>query len=178
MQYVRQYRNLFIIEGIIFTLLGVLAITIPGFFTLGAELFIGVLFIVAGLVQGWRTFQTKGVPGFIWSVIISIIYILAGLALLSHPVQGILTLTFILTFFFIIDGIANIILGLEFRPHGVWGWRIFSGVISLFLAYLIYAGWPGSAVWLIGLLVGINLLFVGFTQLVLAFSVPNATRKQ
>lgn len=172
MQYIRQYKSYFIAEGVIFTLLGILAMAIPGVFTLGAELLIGVLFLAAGIFQGWRTFQTKGVPGFFWSLFISIIYILAGLSLLFNPLQGVLTLTLILTFFFIIDGIANIILGFQFKPHGVWGWRILSGLISLLLAYLIYAGWPGSAVWLLGLLVGINLLFVGITQLVLGFSVP------
>jgi uncharacterized membrane protein HdeD (DUF308 family) len=175
MQYVRQYRSLFIFEGIIFTLLGALAIILPGVFTLGAALLIGVLFIVAGIVQGWRTLQTKGVPGFMWSLFVAFIYILAGITLLVHPLVGVITITIILTIFFIVDGIANIILGLEFKPYGVWAWRIVSGVISLILAYLIYIDWPGSAVWLLGLLVGINLLFVGITQLVLAFSVPRTT---
>jgi uncharacterized membrane protein HdeD (DUF308 family) len=175
MQYVRQYRSLFIFEGIIFTILGALAIALPSFFTLGAELFIGVLFVVAGIVQGWRTLQTKGVPGFVWSLFVALIYLLAGISLLVHPLIGILTLTVILTVFFVIDGIANIILGLQFKPYGVWAWRIASGLISLILAYLIYIDWPGSAAWLLGLLVGINLLFVGITQLVLAFSVPRTT---
>jgi uncharacterized membrane protein HdeD (DUF308 family) len=172
MQYVRQYRSLFIFEGIIFTLLGALAIILPGVFTLGAALLIGVLFIAAGIVQGWRTLQTKGVPGFIWSLFVALIYIIAGITLLVNPLIGVVTITIILTVFFIIDGIANIIMGLEFKPYGVWAWRIVSGVISLILAYLIYIDWPGSAVWLLGLLVGINLLFVGITQLVLAFSAP------
>lgn len=175
MHYVRQYRSLFIFEGILFTLLGTLAIVVPGLFTLGAELLIGVLFIAAGIIQGWRTMQTKGVPGFVWSIFLAILYVVAGIALLVHPLAGVLTLTFILTIFFVLDGIANIILGLQFKPHGVWGWRIVSGLISLLLAYLIYIDWPGSAVWLLGLLVGINLLFVGITQLVLAFSVPRTT---
>lgn len=177
MQYIRQYRSYFIAEGILFTLLGILAIAIPGVFTLGAELLIGILFLSAGVIQAWRTFQTKGVPGFFWSVFIAIVYIIAGISLIFNPLQGVLTLTVILTFFFIVDGIANILLGLQFKPHGVWTWRIVSGVISLVLAYIIYAGWPGSAVWLLGLLVGINLLFVGITQLVLAYSVPAPTSK-
>lgn len=172
MQYVRQYRSLFIFEGLIFSLLGIIAIALPGVFTLGTELFIGVLFLAAGLVQGWRTFQTKGVPGFVWSLIVALIYVIAGLTLILKPVTGVLTLTFILTIFFVINGIANIILGFEFKPYGVWAWRLVSGILSLLLAYLIYADWPGSAIWVIGLLVGINLLFVGITQLVLAFSVP------
>lgn len=170
MQFVRQYRSLFIVEGVIFSLLGILAIALPGLFTLGAELLVGVLFIIAGVVQGWRTFQTEGVPGFIWSLIVAIVYLAVGIFLLANPLEGVVTLTLVLIFFFLVDGIANIILSFQLKPHGVWGWRLLSGIISLILAYIIYAGWPGTAVWVIGLLVGINLLFAGITQLVLAFS--------
>lgn len=168
---IRQHRNLFIFEGILLIILGLVAVAVPQLFTLGVELLVGILFIVAGVAQGWRSFQAKGLPGFLWAIFIALLYLAAGIILLTKPVQGILTLTFILSLFFLVEGIAQIVLAFQFRPHGIWGWRVLSGVVSLVLAYLIWLGWPGTAAWVIGLLVGINLLFAGFTQLFLALSV-------
>lgn len=171
LEVIRRNRGLFIFEGVLLIVMGLFAVAIPQLFTLGIELLIGLFFLVAGVVSGWRSFQAKKLTGFIWSAFIALLYLVVGVLLLTQPVQGILTLTFILTFFFLLEGIAQVVLAFQFRPHGVWGWRLLSGLISLLLAYLIWMGWPGSAAWVMGLLVGINLLFAGFTQLFLALSV-------
>lgn len=168
---IRQHRKLFIFEGILLIILGIFAIATPQIFTLGIELLVGILFLVAGLAQGWRSFYAKNIPGFIWSALIAILYLLVGVLLLANPIKGVLTLTFVLTIFFLIEGIAQVILAFQFRPYGVWGWRLISGLISILLAYLIWIGWPGTAAWVLGLLVGVNLLFAGLSQLFLALSV-------
>src|SRR5207302_9775209 len=81
-----------------------------------------------------------------------------------RSLAGVLTLSMVLVAFFIIEGIASIIGAIEHRQHlRSWGWVLFSGIIDLLLAYLIWAGWPSSASWAIGLLVGINMLFLGLS---------------
>lgn len=168
LEIIQKHRKLFIFEGIMFIVLGCLAIALPGIFSLGVELLVGGLFIASGLVQGYRTFTIGNVAGFFLSAAMTLLYLVIGVMLLAHPITGILTLTILLTFFFIIEGLAQMIVGFHYRPHRAWGWRVFSGLVSLALAFIIWQGWPMAAVWVIGLLVGINLLFVGFTQLFVA----------
>ena len=94
-----------------------------------------------------------------------------GLILILRPLAGILTLTMVLGAFFVVGGIASILGAIQHRRHlRSWGWVLFSGIVDLFLAYLIWAGWPSSADWAIGLLVGINMLFFGLSLVMTALA--------
>ncbi|MGH6676778.1 MAG: HdeD family acid-resistance protein, partial [Xanthobacteraceae bacterium] len=103
------------------------------------------------------------VPGFWWSLISAFIGIVAGVLLLLWPLTGVLSLTLVLSAFFIVEGITSILYAFEHRNQlsGRWGWMLVSGIIDLILAGIIIAGLPGTALWALGLLVGINLLFGG-----------------
>lgn len=162
MELFQKYRGALIVEGIIFIILGILAIAMPKLSTLSVELLIGWLFIIGGIVQFVRTFQFHKAGEIIWSLISVIVYLAAGVILLAYPLTGVLTLTLLLALFFLIEGIAKLVLSFEMRSFGNWGWLLFSGIISIILAALIWSGWPGTAAWVIGLLVGINLLFFRF----------------
>jgi uncharacterized membrane protein HdeD (DUF308 family) len=100
-------------------------------------------------------------PGFWWSLVSAIIGIAAGVLLLARPLTGSLSLTLLLTAFFIVEGVASIMYAIEHRNQlsGRWGWMLISGIVDLILAGIIIAGLPGTAFWALGLLVGINLLF-------------------
>lgn len=173
MDLLKKYRGALIVEGIIFIILGILAIAMPKLSTLSVELLLGWLFIIGGIVQFVRTFQFHKAGEIVWSVISAIVYVAAGIILLAYPLTGVLTLTLLLVLFFLIEGIAKLILSFEMRSFGNWAWLLFSGIISVILAALIWSGWPGTATWVIGLLVGINLLFLGFTQVFLGIgSIP------
>jgi len=160
---IRNHRTLFLIQGIIMVILGLVAVAIPQIATIGVELFVGWLFVIGGIVRLVATFQSRGAPGFWWSVLTAILAIVVGVILLANPIAGVLTLTMVLIAMFVIEGIFQIIAGFEYRraEAGSWFWLILSGVVDLVLAALIIAGWPGTAAWAIGLLVGINLLFAG-----------------
>lgn len=94
-----------------------------------------------------------------------------GLILIAQPQQGVLTLTLALAIMFTIEGIASILISLDFRQHlANWGWTLLSGIIDLVLVYLIWQGWPGTAAWAIGLLVGINMLFFGLALVMTAIA--------
>lgn len=159
---VRDHWKLFLFEGIIFILLGILAIALPNFATLSVELFIGWLFLLGGIVQAYRVFQSRGRNDFWLSLISPILAIIVGLLLLAYPLTGILTLTFLLAIYFLIEGIAKIAVSLKLKPLKSWGWMLLSGLLSIALGAIIFAGWPGTAVWVLGLLVGINMLFFGW----------------
>lgn len=172
METIRQHRTLFLVEGFLFILLGILAIALPGVMTLGIELFIGWLFLIGGFVQGYRTIKSSEAPGFWASLIGAIVSIVVGGMLLFNPLAGMLTLTMLLILFFLIEGISKLLYGFQLRPRQGWGWLILSGVIAIAMAVILWSGWPGTAVWAIGLLVGINMIFFGSSLLTLALSIP------
>lgn len=175
MDALQNSRRLFIIEGILFLILGILAVALPVVFTIGVELMIGWLFVIAGLVQGYRAFKNYQRSGFALSLLTALIYLLFGILLVANPIAGALSLTLILTFFFLFDGISKIIFAFRLRPLSNWGWLLFSGLISLAMAFIIWSGWPQTGLWVIGLLVGINLIFTGTSLLMLGLSLPKSS---
>ncbi len=177
MEWLQSHRYLLLFEGIIFTLLGFIAVALPGISTLSTELFIGWLLIFAGVVQLYRTIKTRQAPGFIGSLLTSLLYVIFGILLISFPIAGIFSLTVILTIFFIAEGLAKIILGFQLRPFRRWGWFLLNGVLALIIAYIIWSGWPGTAFWVLGLLVGINMIFFGMSLIFLAWGIPRLETK-
>lgn len=162
-QSVREHWVLFLVEGIILLVLGVLAIIVPMLATLAVAIFIGWLFLISGVVGLITTFWARHAPGFWWSLLSAVLGIAAGVVLLAWPVTGAVSLTLLLIVFFIIEGVASIMYAFEHKRElsGRWGWMLVSGIIDLILAAIIWAGLPGTAAWALGLLVGINLLFGG-----------------
>ena len=168
---IHAHWKLFLAEGIVMMVLGLLAIAVPEVATLAITLFIGWLFFVGGIFRTISVLQHRAMPGFAWSLLIAVLAILLGLILIIRPIAGVLTLTIWLIVFFIIEGIAAIFLAIEHRRHlPSWGWVLLSGLVDLLLAYLIWDGWPSSAAWAIGLLVGINMVFVGLSLVMTALA--------
>lgn len=173
MEWLQSNRNLLLFEGIIFALLGFLAVALPGISTLSTELFIGWLLVFGGIVQLYRTFKGRHEgPGFVGSLLTGFLYVIFGILLVLFPIGGIFSLTILLTLFFIAEGIAKIILGVQLRPSSTWGWFILNGVLALIMAFIIWAGWPGTAFWVLGLLLGINMIFFGISLIFLALGMP------
>ena len=155
--------GLFLAEGIILIILGLAAILLPPIATLAFTIIIGWIFLVSGIVGLITTFWARHAPGFWWALISALIGIAAGIVLLLWPLTGTLSLTLVLIAFFVVEGIASIMYAIEHRNQlsGRWGWMLISGIIDLILAGIIFAGLPGTAVWALGLLVGINMVFGG-----------------
>jgi uncharacterized membrane protein HdeD (DUF308 family) len=106
----------------------------------------------------------------------AILGIAAGVVLLRYPLSGMLSLTLILTVFFVIEGVASILYALEHKREltGRWGWMLVSGIVDLILASIIFLGLPGTAAWAIGLLVGINMVFGGSALIAMALGARTA----
>ncbi len=168
---IHAHWKLFLAEGIVMVVLGLVAIAVPEFASLAITILIGWLFFIGGIFRTISVLQHRRMPGFAWSLLTAVLAVALGLVLLLRPVAAVLTLTIWLIAFFIIQGIAAILLAIEHRRHlPSWGWVLFSGLVDLFLAYLIWDGWPSSAGWAIGLLVGINMVFLGLSLIMTALA--------
>lgn len=168
----KKYRLWYMIYGAIMIALGLFAIAMPYVATMAVELTVGWLLIIGGVFGLIATFSGgQSTPGFWWSLLVACLYVLAGVALLWHPVAGVVTLTLILTAYLIAGGITKIAMALKMRSAlpKAWGWMLFSGLVDIALAVLILSGWPGTAGWVIGLMVGINLLMTGLALVVASF---------
>jgi len=167
---VRNHWKAFLIEGIILVLLGIAAIVVPLIAGLAATVFLGWILLLSGILGLIATFRAQHAPGFGWAILSAIAAVIAGAALLWNPLAGLVTLTFILIAFFIIDGSLMIILSIVHRHElsGKWEWMLFNGIIDLILAAIIISGMPGTLAWAFGLLVGIDLLFGGIALIAMA----------
>ena len=172
-----EHWRLFLTEGIILFVFGVLAVVVPPIATIAVEVLIGWLLLMSGIVGLITTLRTRSAPGFWWSLASAVIGIVAGIVLLAWPLSGALSLTLILTVFLVLEGVVSILYALEHKRElsGRWGMMLFSGVVDLILAGIIFAGLPGTAAWAIGLLVGINLVFGGSALIAMALHARNIT---
>ena len=165
-----EHWVLYLVEGIILVVLGLIAIVVPPIATLAVELLFGWLFLLSGIMGLITTFWMRDAPGFWWSLLSGVLGIAAGIVLLVWPLSGVLSLTLVLIVFFTIEGIASIMYALEHKRElsGRWGFMLASGIIDLIIAAIILFGLPGSAAWALGLLVGINLAFGGAALIAMA----------
>jgi uncharacterized membrane protein HdeD (DUF308 family) len=171
-QSIREHWVLFLIEGIVLVVLGLLAIIIPPIATIAVTIFLGWLFLISGIVGLVTTFWARHSPGFWWALFSAVLAIAAGIVLLVDPLRGAVSLTLLLIVFFTIEGVLTIMYALEHKKDlsGRWGWMLTSGIIDLILAAIILAGLPGTAAWALGLLVGINMLFGGAALIAMALA--------
>ena len=167
---VRDHWQLFLMEGIALIVLGLLALSQPAFASLAATIFFGWLLLISGLIGLIATFRARRAPGFIWSLASALLALVAGVLLLDAPLQGTLSLTGIVIAFLLIEGIVSIIYALEHRSSqsGRWGWMLASGALDLVLGGILLSGLPGTALWALGMLIGINLLFGGASLVAMA----------
>jgi uncharacterized membrane protein HdeD (DUF308 family) len=175
-QSIREHWVLFLVEGIVLVVLGILAIVVPVIATLALAIFVGWLFLISGIVGLVTTFMARQMPGFWWALLSAVLAIAAGLVLLAWPVRGAVSLTLLLIVFFTIEGVLTIMYAIEHKRElsGRWGWMLASGIIDLVLAAMILAGLPGTAAWALGLLVGINMLFGGTSMIAMALHARGA----
>jgi uncharacterized membrane protein HdeD (DUF308 family) len=164
------YWQLFLVEGIILLILGILAIVVPPIATIAIAIVIGWVLLVSGIVGLIATFKMRHAPGFLWSLLSALLGIVAGVVLLRWPLTGAISLTLIVTVFLGIEGVTSIFFALEHKRElsGRWGMMLLSGVVDLLLAGIIFAGFPGTAAWAIGLLIGVNLVIGGAALIAMA----------
>ncbi len=164
----KGWRTLAIAGGVV-ALLGLLAILLPFATGLAITFLVGALLVVGGIVHAGHAFTARGWRGSLWQLALAAVSIGAGLLLLVNPALGLLSLTMLVVAYLFVDGIAE--LGVSLRMAGEPGraWIAVSGALSLALAGLLWAGFPATAAWAIGLFVGISLLTTGLSMAAVAY---------
>ena len=167
---VRRHWVLFLSEGILLVVLGILALLAPVMASVAATVFFGWILFLSGLLGLISTIRARRAPGVWWSLVSALIGMAAGVLLLGWPVLGALSLTAVLIAFLFAEGIVSIMYALEHRNalSGRWGWMLASGIIDVTLAVLLILGLPGTALWALGLILGINLIFGGWALIFMA----------
>lgn len=160
----------FLALGVAMTAVGVMAVILPGLAGLGLTLMLGWLLLVGGLAQGIHAFFARAWKGFFIQALTAILYVVVGLILLANPLEGMLTLTFLLAAFLLMEGVFKIAMAFQIRPATNWGWVFLSGVVALVLSAVVWANLPGDFVWVLGLLVGVNIIFSGCSTMMIALA--------
>jgi uncharacterized membrane protein HdeD (DUF308 family) len=172
---VHDHWGLFLFEGALLVILGLLAILIPQVATFAVTILLGWLFIVSGVFGLIASYYARQAPGFWWSLLSAALAIIVGGLLLARPIVGALSLTYLLIAFFFLEGIASIMFAIEHRREltNGWIWMLVSGIVTLALGFIILAGLPGTAEWALGLLVGIDMVFGGSALMAVAIAARN-----
>ncbi|HWB45616.1 MAG TPA: HdeD family acid-resistance protein [Hyphomicrobiaceae bacterium] len=161
-RYVAEHWGWFLTLGLLFIIGGILAIAFPLVSTIATKIALGWIFMIGGALLVVHAFSVSGWRGFLWSLLIGILYLVAGGWLAFFPFTGIITLTILLAAMFLAEGVLEVIMAFRVRPHEGWGWLLLSGLIAIAVGLLIGASLPSSAGWAIGLLTGINLISTGW----------------
>lgn len=159
--------------AILMIVLGIIAIIFPFFATITSTLVFGWIFIFAGIAQIVYAFQSQGAGRVVWKLILGLLYLLAGIFVLTDPLQGALAFTLVLGVTIFVQGIIQVSLAFQLRRASPnWGWMLVSGIAGIIFGIFIWSSFPFSAAWLIGTWVGINLLFDGMWMLTLQSGPP------
>ena len=161
----------YLLLGIALMVWGAVAIVLPLATAVAVNAFLGVMLLVGGALQVAYTIKRhRSVGRVVLGLIVSALYVIAGLILLAHPFAAIASLTLFVAAFFVAAGVFKIIGAIEMHGMPYWGWSLIGGILSFILGVLIWTHWPSSAIWAIGLLVGVDLLYTGWSVLAIGLA--------
>lgn len=163
---------LFVLLGISLIVLGSVALSAVGVASLATAVAIGVVLLASGVVETIGVFWCRCWSGFFYHLLSGILSIVVGLLFLKAPVGALLALTLLVSCFLLVGGIFKIVAALVYR-FGAWGWPLVSGVIDIVLSIMILQDWPAAAFWVIGMFVGISLIFRGINWIGLGVAVKS-----
>jgi len=175
---VRDHWVLFLIQGVVMAILGLFAVAAPVIATLAVDIYAGWLFLISGIVGIITLFtRQQNISSFLWTLVAAALALAVGVLLIWRPAAGVLSLTLLLIGFFIAEGVVQILAAFKYRSAvgNAWTWMLFSGIVDLVLAAIILMGWPGTATWTLGLLVGINLFMSGLALVMTSLACRSLT---
>jgi uncharacterized membrane protein HdeD (DUF308 family) len=167
---VRHASTLSILWGVLLIVFGMFAVGAPFVAAVAVSIAVAWLIILAGVVHLMLAFHAHRAGRLVWKLLVGLAYVFFGVYLILHPVLGIASLTLVLALLFLIEGILNVILFFNMRSMRGAIWVLIDGIITLLLGLMIYLQWPSSAVWAIGLLVGVSMIISGTTRVMLSLA--------
>jgi uncharacterized membrane protein HdeD (DUF308 family) len=164
----RRNWGWFLALGIILVILGVIALIVESLATLTLVLVLGWLLIIGGIMQIISSFSAHDGGGAIFlHLLTGLLALVVGVLLVINPGAGALAVTLLLASFFLVSGAFRMIAALVMHQPN-WGWAVFGGVITFILGFLVWWHWPSSGFWFLGLALGIDMIFHGWSWI--AFS--------
>lgn len=168
---VKRYSLWYVLQGLLMLLAGVLALIYPLIASVAIVMLLAWVLIVSGVVQGIGLIGARHVPHF-WLQLISVVLsLLVGVLLLRNPGAGLVLFSALLIVYFMIEGFAKVIFSLTIRPLANWGWVLASGLVSILLGVYLWANLAVISSWVLGLLLGIQLILEGAAISYLAWQV-------
>jgi uncharacterized membrane protein HdeD (DUF308 family) len=171
---IRKRSLLFLIQSGVMVLAGVLALIFPVFASTGVLVLLGWLLIISGIAQIVSLLGATQVPYFWLQLVTLTLEILVGYLLVTRPEAGLVAVTFLMLVLFLVSGIARVVFALMIRPMQDWLWVLASGLVAIVCALVLFGNLPEAATWLLGVLLGIELVAVGAAQALLAWRVRQA----
>lgn len=163
--------------GIVFVILGIIGLGMTFALTIASVVLFGILFIVGSAVQFVDAFKVGGWKSTVFHVLIGILYLIAGIFMIVNPFKGAFVLTLVLAVSLVVVGIFRIFIAIQMRESANWFWPLLGGIISVALGVLIFAGWPVSGLWVIGLFIAIELLVHGWSYIFIALAARSAASR-
>jgi uncharacterized membrane protein HdeD (DUF308 family) len=173
---VPQAINWSIALSVLLIVAGFIALLLPFISGVAITLFFGWMMILSGITHLIFAFKTHTTGGRVWEILIGVIYLFTGIYLILHPLDALLALTLILACYLFFEAIVEFIQFFQLRPRHGAVWLLVDGIITLILAIMIWRAWPASSIWVIGTLVGISMIFSGFSRLMLSLAAKRVLR--
>ena len=176
---VRANWGWLMVMGLALTALGVVGLYMAGALTVASLWWFGVLTIAGGVATLVDAFRAEGWKAKLWEMLIAVIYVAAGIVMLLNPGASAVWFTLFIAAFLFASGILRIITGFQIREQVKgWGWTVFGGVASTVLAIMIWAQWPVSGLWVIGMFIAIEMIMQGTSMISIALAAKASKDRQ
>jgi uncharacterized membrane protein HdeD (DUF308 family) len=162
---VRKASGWLILWSAVVFVCGILAVILPLTFSFAIGVVIGCLVLVAGIAHLVFAIQARSTEGFLWQVLVSLLYVIAAVCLLVNPLLSVLSLSLLLAIFLLLEGILELVLYFRLRRSRHSVWLVMDGVGTLILGILMIRQWPPDSPEKIGALIGISLMLSAFSRL-------------
>jgi len=160
-----------IILSVLMIVAGAIAIIVPPAAGIAVTLLVAWLLIFSGVMHFVYAWHTRSTGAMLWEILVGFAYVLVGAYMLAHPLLGMASLTLALAIYLFAEAVLEFVLAARLRPRTGSGWFLIDGIITLILAVMIWRTWPSSTAWVLGILVGISMLFSGITRLMISLAV-------
>jgi uncharacterized membrane protein HdeD (DUF308 family) len=160
--------------GVVYVVAGVIALGSVVTATIATVWLVGIMMLIAGVFEVINAFQVKTWGRFLFWLALGVLYIVAGFVAFDNPLLTAVWLTLILGAALVASGIVRIFLGFNMQGGTPWGWVVASGVITLLLGIIVLIHWPVSSLYVLGIFLGVDLVFAGASWIGLGFGLHNA----
>ena len=164
-----------IVLSVLMIIAGFLAIAMPLAAAIAVNIFVAWMLMFSGAAHLVFAWYGRHSHGFIWQILLGILYAFIGAYILINPALGLVSLALAIAAYLLLEGILEIVLAFQIKPSRAWGWLLFDGILTLVLALMIWKAWPAGSELVVAIIVGISMLFSGVSRLMLSLAARHVT---